>query len=130
MTDLDEDFKEKGGRPKKKSFTDVARAAGIKDATLDILLNEDFDSIEAVKCLSEDIVRSMGPTRVSSCSGCSLCSRKRGCRRRLHTHYLLPQGQMKDKEESEMASMLGVVGGAAIPPAPFLQHRATRLLAT
>ena len=90
MTDLDEDFKEKGGRPKKKSFTDVARAAGIKDAILDILLNEDFDSIEAVKCLSEDIVRSMDLTRVSSCSGCSLCSRKRGCRRRHHTHYLLP----------------------------------------
>ena len=99
MTDLDEGFKEKGVKPKKKSFTDAA---------LDILLKEDFDSIEAVKCLSEDIVRSLGLTRGQSCILLQWLSSA--------PSYALPP-PAKDKEESDIISMQGAVGGTAIPPA-------------
>ena len=102
MIDLDEDFKEKGVKPKKKSFTDVARAAGIKDATLDILLKEDFDSIEAVKCLSEDIVRSLGLTRGQSCLLLQWVQSIQP-KKRLSSapSYALPP-PAKDKEESDI----------------------------
>ena len=119
MTDLDEDFKEKVVKPKKKSFTDVARAAGIKDATLDILLKEDFDSIEAVKCLSEDIVRSLGLTRGQSCILLQWVQSIQP-KKRLSSalsYALPPPAKDKDKEESDIISMLGAVGGTVIPPA-------------
>ena len=62
-----ENESEKDVRSKKKSFPDLARAAGLKDSTVEILLKEDFDSVESIRCLTEDIVQEMGLTKAQLC---------------------------------------------------------------
>ena len=37
--------------------TAPARAAGLKDCTVEILLKEDFDSVDSIRCLTEEIVQ-------------------------------------------------------------------------
>ena len=52
-----------GEREKIKNFKDLAGQAGIKKATLDKLVAEDFDTVDAVKLMSPDDITTMDITK-------------------------------------------------------------------
>ena len=48
---------------KKKGFEELARAAGLKENTLDILAEHDFDSVDTIRLMSETDMQEVGVSR-------------------------------------------------------------------
>ena len=48
---------------KKKGFEELARAAGLKEKTLDILAEHDFDSVDTIRLMSETDLQEVGVSR-------------------------------------------------------------------
>ena len=48
---------------KKKGFEELARAAGLKEKTLDILAEHDFDSVDNIRLMSDTDMQEVGVSR-------------------------------------------------------------------
>ena len=53
--------------PKTKPFEELAAAAGLKQAAIDALKAEEFDSLEAIKCMRDEDAASLKLSRGQSC---------------------------------------------------------------
>ena len=107
-----ENESEKDVRSKKKSFPDLARAAGLKDSTVEILLKEDFDSVESIRCLTEDIVQEMGLTKAQLCLLQHWMKSLQPKRRGPTQSWDLPP-PTKEKGEQDLSILMGAIGGSA-----------------